>query len=53
MSYLVSDAMTRSRGNIVLPLTTVAGATALTRTGGANSTAGSRTGWLAAASLVS
>ena len=41
--YLASDAITRSRGNIVLPLTTVAGATAFTRTSGAISTASSRT----------
>ena len=45
--------MTRSRGNIVLPLTTVAGATAFTRTNGAISTANSRTRWLAAALLAS
>jgi hypothetical protein len=41
--YLPSDAITRSRGNIVLPFTTVAGATAFTRTSGAISTASSRT----------
>ena len=35
--------MTRSRGNIVLPVTTVAGATAFTRTSGASSMASSRT----------
>jgi hypothetical protein len=38
---------------MVLPLTTVAGATAFTRTSGAISTASSRTRWLAAALLVS
>ena len=51
--YFASDAITRSRGNIVLPFTTVAGATAFTRTSGAISTASSRTRWLAAALLVS
>ncbi len=53
MLYLVSDEITRSRGNIVLPFTTVAGATAFTRTSGANSTASSRMRWLAAAFDVS
>ena len=43
ISYLVSEAMTRSRGNMVLPLTTVAGAIAFTRTSGAISIASSRT----------
>src|SRR6201998_3557701 len=43
MLYLVSDARTRSRGNMVLPLTTVAGLTALTRTFGERETASSRT----------
>ena len=35
--------MTRARGNIVLPSITVAGATAFTRTCGANVTASERT----------
>ena len=53
ISYLEREAITRSRGNIVLPFTTVAGATALTRTSGDISIASSRTRWLAAALLVS
>ena len=39
MLYLASEAITRSRGNICEPSTTLAGATALTRTLGAYSTA--------------
>lgn len=53
MSYLVSEAMTLSRGNMALPSTTVAGASPFTRTRGASSMASFRTRWLAAASLVS
>ena len=53
MLYFASDAITRSRGNMALPCTTVAGATPFTRTSGASSTASSRTRWLAAALLVS
>lgn len=49
ISYFVSDAITRSRGNIVEPATIVAGARAFTRTSGASSTARPRLRWLAAA----
>ena len=41
--YFVSDDTTRSRGNIVDPATTVAGAIAFTRTDGASRIASSRT----------
>jgi hypothetical protein len=43
MSYFTSEAITRSRGNMVDPATTVAGASAFTRTSGASSTARPRT----------
>ena len=42
MAYLASEVITRSRGNICEPSTTLAGATPFTRTFGANSTAISR-----------
>src|ERR671927_325833 len=51
MLYFANDEITRSRGNIALPWTTVAGATPFTRTSGASSIASSRTRWLAAALL--
>ena len=53
MLYLASDAFTRSRGNMVEPLTTVAGLIPLTRTLGDRVTASSRTRWLTAALLTS
>jgi hypothetical protein len=53
MLYLASEPMTRSRGNIALPCTTVAGATPFTRTSGESSMASSRTRWFAAALEVS
>jgi hypothetical protein len=42
MWYFCSDCITRSRGNIVEPETTVAGAMPLTRTNGASPIASSR-----------
>jgi hypothetical protein len=53
MLYLVSEARTRSRGNMVEPLTTVAGLMPLTRTRGARPTASSRTRCESAALLTS
>jgi len=53
IEYLVSDEMTRSRGNIVEPLTTVAGLIPFTRTFGASDIANSRTRWFTAALLTS
>ena len=48
-----SDAITRSRGNIVEPCTTAAGLMPFTRTRGARETANSRMRWLTAALLTS
>ena len=53
MLYFSSDAITRSRGNIDDPATTVAGAMPLTRTSGPRRTASSRIKWLMAALLTS
>ena len=53
MLYFASEALTRSRGNMVEPLTTVAGLIPLTRTLGDRVTASSRTRWLTAALLTS
>src|SRR5687767_11350265 len=53
MLYFLSDTLTRSRGNIVDPATTVAGAIAFTRTSGPRPMASSRTRWLIAALLTS
>ena len=49
MPYFRSDTITRSRGNIAEPATTVAGAMPLTRTCGPSPTASSRIRWLIAA----
>ena len=53
MLYFFSDTMTRSRGNIAEPATTVAGAMPLTRTFGPRPIASSRIRWLIAALLTS
>src|SRR5687767_10964620 len=53
MSYFFSATMTRSRGNIVDPAITVAGATPLTRTSGPRPIASSRIRWLTAVLLTS
>ena len=46
MSYFFSEAITRSRGNMVEPLTPSPGLMPFTRTFGASETASSRTRWL-------